>query len=212
MKSVEVYARSLEEAINDALNKLDKTIDEVEIEIMEVSSKGLFGILGGKQTKVKATVKEESPAAENEIAIEKIVTEITEAMGLKAQVLSEEKDDYLKITLAGENMGVLIGRRGETLDALQYLVNLIANKNAPERKKIIIDAEGYRKRREDTLTSLAYRLAERVKRTKQQVVLEPMNPQERRIIHTALQNDRHVQTLSEGQDPYRKVVISLKNK
>ena len=209
MKTVEVYARNVEEAINDALAQLDKTIDEVDIEIMEVSSKGFLGILGGKQAKVKATVKNEK---ENNLVAEvkTIIEKITGAMGIKTDTIAEDKEEFLKITLVGENMGILIGRRGETLDALQYLVNLIANKNRAIREKIIIDAEGYRQRREDTLVSLAYRLADRVKKTRQPVVLEPMNPQERRIIHTALQDDMNVQTLSEGQDPFRKVVISLK--
>ncbi len=209
MKSVEIYARNVEEAINEALLQLDKTIDEVDIEIMEVSSKGFLGILGGKQAKVRASVKADNE--DNFVAeVGKVIGDITGAMGISTDIKTEEKEEYLKMTLTGENMGILIGRRGETLDALQYLVNLIANKNSTERKKIILDAEGYRQRREDTLTSLAYRLAERVKKTKQHVVLEPMNPQERRIIHTALQDDLYVQTLSEGQEPFRKVVISLK--
>jgi spoIIIJ-associated protein len=111
------------------------------------------------------------------------------------------------MTVSGENMGVIIGRRGETLDALQYLTNLVVNRKMHERKRIILDAEGYRERRAETLEKLARRLADKVKRTGQRVFLEPMNPQERRIIHTALQNDIYVTTLSEGDEPFRKVVI-----
>jgi len=131
-------------------------------------------------------------------------------MGIKTDVLVDESNQYLKLILTGKNIGMLIGRRGETLDALQYLANLVANKESRERKKIILDAEGYRQRREETLSRLALRLADKVKRTGMQVVLEPMNPQERRIIHTTLQNDHYVQTLSEGEEPFRKVVISLR--
>ncbi|MDX9872830.1 MAG: RNA-binding cell elongation regulator Jag/EloR, partial [Clostridia bacterium] len=105
---------------------------------------------------------------------------------------------------------VIIGRRGETLDALQYLTNLVANRRGQERRRIILDTEGYRERREATLEKLARRLSEKVRRTGQKVFLEPMNPQERRIIHTALQNDRYVTTMSEGEEPFRKVVIMLK--
>ena len=131
------------------------------------------------------------------------------------QIESEERDGYLYLSMTGENMGILIGRRGETLDALQYLVNLVVNKKLfplGERAKIILDIEGYRSKREKTLINLAKKISMRVRRTGNKVVLEPMSPHERRIIHTALQGDDEVETYSEGVEPYRKVVVAPKNK
>ncbi len=121
-----------------------------------------------------------------------------------------KEDGAVTFKLHGADMGILIGKHGQTLDALQYLTNLVANKNSAERIRIMIDIEDYRERRAHTLTRLAVRLAEKVKRPGDRVVLEPMNPHERKIIHMALQNDNKVNTLSEGEDPYRKVVIELK--
>ena len=145
-------------------------------------------------------------------AITNFLAEVTKLMGFDIEVSCKEDEQYLLLTLSGDNLGNIIGRRGETLDALQYLTNLVAYRQGGERKRIILDAEGYRKRREKTLKNLALRLSERVKRSGRPVVLEPMNPQERRLIHTALQNDSEVQTLSEGEEPYRKVIISLRKK
>lgn len=121
-----------------------------------------------------------------------------------------KEDGVVTFKLHGADMGILIGKHGQTLDSLQYLTNLVANKNSAERIRIMIDIEDYRERRAHTLTRLALRLAERVKRSGDRVVLEPMNPHERKIIHMALQNDSRVNTLSEGEDPYRRVAIELK--
>ncbi|CAK7011905.1 RNA-binding cell elongation regulator Jag/EloR [uncultured Phascolarctobacterium sp.] len=133
---------------------------------------------------------------------------------MKIEVVMEKfvnkADGTVTLKLHGPDMGILIGKHGQTLDALQYLTNLVANKNSSERIRIIIDVEDYRERRVETLTRLASRLADKVKRSGERVVLEPMNPHERKIIHMALQNDRRITTLSEGEEPYRKVVIELK--
>ncbi len=120
------------------------------------------------------------------------------------------KDKHLFVELTGDDMGILIGKRGQTLDALQYLVNLVVNKKSPYYISVMLDTENYRQRRRETLESLAFNLAKKVKHTRRNVVLEPMNPYERRIIHSALQNDRYVTTYSEGEEPYRNVVITLK--
>jgi spoIIIJ-associated protein len=134
---------------------------------------------------------------------------VTAMMGVPAYVARLENDDSIQYILSGEHMGALIGRRGDTLDSLQYLTNIIANKRKDkDHKRIVLDSEGYRSRREDTLFRLAKRLAGRVKRTGHKVVLEPMSPLERRLIHTALQGDPDVKTLSEGEEPYRRIVIS----
>lgn len=206
MRVLEKTGRTVEEAVNQALAELKLKKDEVEIEILEEPNKGIFGFFGSKNARVRVTEKLDPIKM-----VKKFYEKVTAQMGVNAEILVKEEEDFIKMNLIGDNLGILIGRRGETLDALQYLGNLVANKyNLAERKKIILDAEGYRKRREDTLVNLAARLADRVKRTGYRVVLEPMNPQERRIIHTALQNDRRVQTYSEGEEPFRKVVIALR--
>lgn len=204
MRSVEITARTTEDAVKQAVEQLGVPAEEIEVEIIEESSKGFLGF-GGKMARIKATVK-------NNCANRAIdyLKNVTAHMGIPTELTVEESSEYIKIKIEGESMGVIIGRRGETLDALQYLTNLVANRRGQERRRIIVDTEGYRERREETLEKLARRLSERVRRTGQKVFLEPMNPQERRIIHTALQNDRYVTTMSEGEEPFRKVVIMLK--
>lgn len=206
MRRVRISAKTIDEAIKLAAEQLETDIDNLEIEVLEEASKGFFG-LGSKQARILASVKENSQGA-----ITNFLAEVTKLMGFDIEVSCKEDEQYLLLTLSGDNLGNIIGRRGETLDALQYLTNLVAYRQGGERKRIILDAEGYRKRREKTLKNLALRLSERVKRSGRPVVLEPMNPQERRLIHTALQNDSEVQTLSEGEEPYRKVIISLRKK
>jgi len=203
MKSVEITARTVDEAVKQAAEELGLSLDDIHIEILEEPSKGFLGILGGKNARIKAIPKDDNNIGK----AKKYLEDITKKIGIEANVAVKETNDYIKMVIAGNSLGVIIGRRGETLDALQYLTNLVVNKKANERRRIILDAEGYRERREDTLRNLAFRLSDKVKRTGQKIYLEPMNPQERRIIHTALQNDRYVMTLSEGEEPYRKVVI-----
>jgi spoIIIJ-associated protein len=205
MKSVEISARSVEEALKLALEKLSLTEEDVQIEVLEEPSKGFLGILGGKMAKLKVTEKL------NPIKITKeFVEDVVNRISSQVNVIVNKEEDYIQMELTGKNMGLLIGHRGETLNALQYIANLVANKNNDqERIKIIIDAEGYRKRRENTLVSLARRMADKVKQTGHRVILEPMNPQERRIIHTTLQKEYNIQTSSEGEEPFRKVIISL---
>lgn len=206
MKSIEITAHSVEEAVKQALDQLKLEREQAGIEILEEGNKGFLGFFRTKQARVRVTEKTGAVSSAKDF-----LEEITRRMGVKTDVQVQEEDEYIKMTITGgNNLGILIGRRGDTLDALQYLTNLIANKHSQERKRIIIDAEGYRKRREETLVKLATRMADRVKRTGHRVILEPMNPQERRMIHTALQNDLSIQTLSEGEEPFRKVVISLR--
>lgn len=208
MRTVETTGRTVEEAVEASLEELGVSEKDVEIEILEEPNRGLFGILGSKQARVRATVKRSA----EDIARE-FLNSIFEIMDMSVKIESEEKDGYLHLALSGNNMGILIGRRGETLDALQYLVNLVVNKQLAgigERSRIILDIENYRSKREKTLTALAEKISLRVKRTGSKVVLEPMNPHERRIIHTALQGDSEVQTYSEGVEPYRKVVVAPK--
>lgn len=291
---VEKTAKSIDEAVAEALNELNITAEQADIEVLDEGRKGFFGFLG-KDAKVRVNVKA-SVVETTETVPEKTVSEaatiavnaVKEAVSITADAVIKKADavkadvnaaaeelsqkainvkehavdsaiskleslktersvkyvvneqaitsakeflqrifDAMKIEVAvekfvnkndgsvtfklhGDDMGILIGKHGQTLDSLQYLTNLVANKNSSERVRVIIDVEDYRDRRVETLTRLANRLADKVKRTGERVELEPMNPHERKIIHMALQGDRRVTTLSEGDDPYRHVVIELK--
>jgi spoIIIJ-associated protein len=208
LKIVEKSAKTIDEAIQLGLLELGVKRNQVQVEVLEEPvKKGLFGLLGTKAAKVRVTYQD-SPL---EIATA-LLEKVCEAMGVFASFETSESTNGLLINITGPDLGILIGRRGDTLDALQYLINLAVQRHFAERTRIILDVEGYRQRREETLVRLAKRLAEKVKRTGIKVVLEPMNPHERRIIHTALQTDPRVYTFSEGDEPFRKVVISVKVK
>lgn len=140
------------------------------------------------------------------------LAEIFSEMHLNTDIVIEQKEDYLVFDIQGEDLGILIGRRGDTLDALQFLLNLVINRKSSSKIKVIIDIENYRAKREETLVNLSHKLAAKARRTGQKVILEPMNPQERRIIHMTLQEDDTVNTYSEGEEPYRKVIIVPKKK
>ena len=204
MNFVEISAKNVDDAISTALDKLGASRDEVDIEVLEEGSKGFLG-LGAKNAVVRVTKKYDP-----EGVAKTFLKEIFLAMDLIVDIETKLTDKQLQINLSGENMGVLIGKRGQTLDSLQYLVNLVVNKGNNPYLSIFMDTENYRKRRKETLESLARNLARKVKHTRRDVVLEPMNPYERRIIHSALQNDKYVTTYSQGEDPYRNIVITMK--
>nr|WP_152947686.1 RNA-binding cell elongation regulator Jag/EloR [Desulfofundulus thermobenzoicus] len=177
--------------------------EDAEIEVLEEPSRGLFGILGSKPARVRVQVKD-TPSRRTRDLLGKLFG----AMDLTVELNIEEKGNNLRVDIEGKDVGILIGRRGETLDALQYLVNLYVNKNQLSRCRVILDVEGYRRRREETLQKLAQKLADKAKQRGRNVVLEPMTSHERRIIHTALQGRDDIYTFSEGEEPYRKIVIS----
>ncbi|ACA60721.1 RNA-binding cell elongation regulator Jag/EloR [Candidatus Desulforudis audaxviator] len=203
MKAVEGSGRSVEEAAEEALKQLGVPRDRVEIEVLEEPSRGFLGLLGSRPARVRVVLKETVSDRARDF-LEQVVA----AMGVQADIVVEETDEEISVGLEGKHLGILIGRRGETLNALQYLLNLSANKDQAERKKIILDVEGYRKKREDTLVKLATKLAEKAKRRGRSVVLEPMNSQERRIIHTTLRGRDDIYTFSEGEEPFRKIIIA----
>ncbi|MFA5536153.1 MAG: RNA-binding cell elongation regulator Jag/EloR [Bacillota bacterium] len=205
MKTTEMTGRTVDEAIENALKELNVKPDQIEIEVLEEPSKGFLGILGSKLAKVKITIKE-NPI---ELTIEFLQPILTK-LGVAPEVKTRIEGDYYYLSFHGHKLGLMIGHRGETLDALQYLSNLAVNRKTKNHAHIILDVENYRKKREETLNRLARKLAEKAKKTGRRVMLEPMSPHERRIIHTALQDDQEVDTFSEGKEPYRKVVISLK--
>lgn len=203
MKVIETTGKTIEEAVEKALRDLSVSIDKVDVEIIEEPTKGIFGFFGVKPAKIKVVLKE----GVMEKAVD-LLNEITKSMNLQVEMNAVEKKDFLIINLKGSELGILIGRRGETLDALQFLINLSANKNQTNRKRIIIDVEGYRNRREETLQKLALKLASKAKQRGRSVVLEPMSSQERKIIHISLQGRDDIYTFSEGDDPYRRIIIS----
>ncbi|NLY90559.1 MAG: protein jag [Firmicutes bacterium] len=207
MKSVEIVAKTKEEALELALKELNVDESKVKVEVLEeTSSKGFLGFLNVNKVKVRVTVKEE--IAQKAV---RFLREILVNMGIFAQVEMFKRPGYVMLNINGDDLGQLIGRHGQTLNALQYLVNLAVHKDSDEEDRIIIDVAGYRKRREENLRRLALSTAERVKRKGKREILNPMSPQERRIIHLALQNNKEVVTHSEGEDPYRRVIISPRN-
>ena len=204
MDTIEKIGKTVEEAIEAALRALSATRDEVDIEIIDTGNKGFLGI-GAKPAQVKATRK-----FDPERIAATFIKEMTTAMNLVVKVDIKSEDRNLYITLSGENMGILIGKRGQTLDAMQYLVSLAVNKGTAPYISVTLDSENYRGRRKEILEQLAMSLARKVKATKRPVTLEPMNTFERRVIHARLQNDKYVSTYSEGNEPYRNIVITPK--
>lgn len=206
MTSVEKTGKTIEEAIQLALAELGVKEDRIDYEVLEAPSKGLFGFIGGKLAKVKVTVREVDPLT----ASKEFLQQVCSHMNLEVLIEKLTQEDHIVFNIRGNDLGVLIGKHGQTLDALQYLVNLAANRDSQARVRIVLDVEDYRQRRADTLNRLAMRLANTVKRRGEKVVLEPMTPNERKIIHMALQDDNRIVTYSEGEEPFRKVVIALK--
>ncbi len=206
MDSIEITAKTVDDAITEGLIKLGTTSDKIETEIIEKGSSGFLGI-GSRPAVVKIWKK-----FTIEDHVRNFLSDIFNAMNMTVEIniTKSEDDKNINVDLKGDEMGVLIGKRGQTLDSLQYLTNLAVGKQVNEFVKVKIDTEDYRKRRRETLENLARNIAYKVKRTKRSVSLEPMNPFERRVIHSALQNDRYVSTHSEGEEPFRHVVITLK--
>lgn len=209
MNSIEVSAKTVNEAITEACQKLGVTSDRLEYEIVDEGSSGFLGI-GSKPAVIKAAVKVVEVSTEDKA--KSFLNEVFAAMNMTVVIEAsyDENEKTLDIDLSGDEMGVLIGKRGQTLDSLQYLVSLVVNKDENDYIRVKVDTENYRQRRKETLENLAKNIAFKVKKTRRPVSLEPMNPYERRIIHSALQNDKYVVTHSEGEEPFRRVVVSLK--
>lgn len=209
MEFVEVSAKTVSDAITEACQKFSVTSDKLEYEVVQEGSSGFLGI-NAKPAIIKARVKEEEKTID--IKAKDFLSDVFKSMNL-AVVIDAAYDDIentLDIELSGDEMGVLIGKRGQTLDSLQYLVSLVVNKDVDDYIRVKLDTENYRQRRKETLENLAKNISYKVKRTRRPVSLEPMNPYERRIIHSALQNDKYVTTHSEGEEPFRRVVVTLK--
>lgn len=246
MRVVEKVGRTVDEAVQEALKQLGVSRQDVEIEVLEEGSKGLFGLLGARRARVRVELKpgvepvgtpreeevpDDVPGLEEEVeslsavqptgdevkatiddkvsVAEEFLTGVLERMGVEAALETRlDEDNIVVINIAGEDLGLVIGRRGQTLDALQFLVNQVANKSGGARARIVLDAQGYRERRAEALAGLARRMAERARRERRKVTLEPMNALERRVVHLALANVPGVETYSEGQEPERRIVIA----
>ena len=206
MDFIEFSAKTVNDAITEACQKFVVTSDKLEYEVVEEGSSGFLGI-GSKPAVIRAKVK----SSIQDIARD-FLKSVFEAMNLVVviDINYDEVNNSMNIDLSGDEMGVLIGKRGQTLDSLQYLVSLVVNKDFENYIHVKVDTENYRQRRKETLENLAKNISYKVKRTKRPVSLEPMNPYERRIIHSALQNDKYVTTHSEGDEPFRHVVVVLK--
>ena len=207
VEAIQKTGKTVDEAVEEALKALKISREDAEIEVIEEGSRGFLGMFGAKEAVVKVKKK-----FDPEKTAKTFLKEMFISMGLIVNIDTTLKEKQLEIKISGDDMGIIIGKRGQTLDAIQYLVNLVVNKGTAPYISVTLDTENYRERRKETLESLAFNLAKKVKHTGKNVVLEPMNPYERRIIHSALQNDRYVTTYSEGDEPYRNVVIALKEK
>ena len=206
MEFIEISEKTVNDAITEACKRFSVTSDKLEYEVIEEGSTGFLGF-NSKPAIIKARVK-----SSIEDKAKEFLNEVFAAMNLTVVVNVKfvEEDNSLEIDLSGDEMGVLIGKRGQTLDSLQYLVSLVVNKEVDDYIRVKMDTENYRQRRKETLENLAKNISFKVKRSKRSVSLEPMNPYERRIIHSALQNDKFVTTHSEGEEPFRRVVVTLK--
>lgn len=208
MISVVKVSKTVDEAVKDALEELDVTERDIQIEVLQEPSRGLFGLIGNKDARVKVTVIND-PVEMARAFIENLL----KSMNIKGSCSIKKDGLYLNIDIIDINssdMGILIGKRGNTLDAIQFLTSLTINKDRDDYIRVLIDIKGYRKRREETLRRLANRMGRKAKYSAKPVKLEPMNPYERRIIHSALQNKDDISTYSEGEEPYRRVVIQAK--
>lgn len=202
---LEISAKTVDEALTEALIKLETTSDQIEYEVIEKESSGLLGLFS-KPAKIRVCKKE---SIEDKVRI--FLADLFEKMEIEVEVVLDYKQEegVIEIELKGNEMGLLIGKRGQTLDSIQFLTSLVANNNREDYVKIKMDTENYRERRRQTIENLARNIASKVKKTRKPAYLEPMNPYERRIIHAVLQNDKYVETYSEGEEPFRKVVVNI---
>jgi len=208
---MEFSGKTVSDALSVALKELNVTEDKITYEVLEEGSKGLLGLIGTRPAVIKVTVKTPEPVKKDiQVEAKDFLTGVLDSMEILAEIETKLEDNILKVNLTGPKMGLIIGYRGETLDSLQYLTSLVINKRRDgEYVRVVLDTEGYRQKREETLERLAEKTAYKVKKYGRAMKLEPMNPYERRIIHSKLQEDTKVKTFSVGDEPFRRVVIEL---
>ncbi|MFC5703153.1 RNA-binding cell elongation regulator Jag/EloR [Cohnella faecalis] len=205
MTKLVASGKSVEDAVRNGLAQLGVLEDRVKVAVLEQPSKGLFGLIGAKEARVELELLPEPDGVIEAIAF---LSEVSSAMGLSVTVERLDELESVRLNVMGSDLGLLIGRRGQTLDSLQYLVNIVANRHSNRHLRIVLDAEQFRERRRHTLESLAERMASRVIRSRKEIVLEPMTSQERKIIHARLQGHSEVKTYSQGDEPNRRIVIA----
>ena len=203
---IEIEESTTEEALESALKELGVSRDQVSVKVIHEPTKGILG-LGAKLAKIRVTLKEDVSSTP-----EAVLHEILSHMGLEAQIESRIINGSVHLTVSSDNPGILIGKHGQTLNAVEYLLNCILNRSSLVKKKVFVDAEGYRERREQMLIDLAYRAAAKVKQTHQEIVLDPMPPRDRRIIHVTLQQDEYVRTYSRGEGIMRRVAVTTRER
>ena len=203
---IEVEENTTEEALEAALKELGVSRDQVSVKVIHEPTKGILG-LGAKLAKIRVTLKEDISSTP-----EAVLHEILSHMGLEAEIESQIINGSVHLTVNSDNPGILIGKHGQTLNAVEYLLNCILNRSSLVKKKVFVDAEGYRERREQMLIDLAHRAAEKVKQTHQEIVLDPMPPRDRRIIHVTLQSDEHIRTYSRGEGMMRRVAVTTRER
>ena len=206
MEYIEVKGKTVDDAVTEALVQLGTTSDQIEYEVVDKGSSGFLGF-NSKPAIIKVRKK-----FSLEDQVKDFLSQVFKAMDLEVEIITklDEENKVMDVEFKGPEMGVLIGKRGQTLDSLQYLTNLAVNKQSDSYVKVKLDTEDYRRRRKETLENLAKNVAYKVRRSRRTVSLEPMNPCERRVIHARLQNDKYVETHSEGEEPNRHVVVTLK--
>jgi spoIIIJ-associated protein len=204
VKQVTATGQTVEEAVAQALAQLKTTKDKTEISIIDEGKKGFFGIFGSRPAIVKVTVKMEDPIEE----AKSFLSQVSEKMGAHIGIDVKKEGKHVHLLLTGEKIALLIGKRGQTLNSLQYLTQLVVNRYSNQYLTVILDAEDYRNRRNETLIQLAHRLAQKAVKTGKTVSLEPMPSYERKVIHTALADNKRVKTYSDGAEPHRFIVIS----
>ncbi|MBQ2887732.1 MAG: protein jag [Firmicutes bacterium] len=205
---LEKSAKTVDAAVELALKELGVAKADVEVEVLDPGSKGVLGLFGGKDAVVRVSYNDNNPGRDAINFLQPIFAKLK----VNPTYTIEEKEGMVWITFKGKGLGAIIGRRGETLDALQYLTNLSVNRQFEEKSRIVLDVEGYRAEREKTLANLAKKMADKARRSERDVILEPMSPHERRVIHIALQDMEDIKTVSVGEEPYRKIIIKRVHK
>ncbi len=206
MKSVAKTGRTIEEALSSALQELGATEDQVTVEVISEPSRGFLGILGGKGAEIRVTLK----PADKVLMAREFISGVLDRMGIEFDIEVLQKDDSMTLNIVGQNLGLLIGRRGETLKALEFLTNAVSGQGAGEFRRVFVDAAGYRQRRERELADMAISAARRVDRFGTRFVMEPMDSRDRRSVHVTLQDWDTVETYSEGEEPWRRVIVAPK--
>jgi spoIIIJ-associated protein len=214
---LEFEGKNTEEAVNTACHYFGTTPEKLNIEVLSTGSTGIFGLVGSKKAKIRAALKKEEqlqPVTEKEHEetpeledAKKILERMLFLLGVEAMVTGEQDADIVTLKVEGETTGILIGKKGSTLDAIQYIVNKVVTKNSSKRTRVRVDMANYRERHNQSLVDLALRLGEKVKKTGKPITISPMNPADRRVVHIALQNDRALKTKSKGEGLLKKIVI-----